>query len=216
MLETFKVRLKAKSTAAGANLSQKRIDAIADRLNKKFPDLKEETEHDEQIDVFYEPEDFKELATVDDYQRTKEAKEKKDKERKAKEKAEKSKSKEKEKSADDDEEEEEESGDDKMPSWFKPFADKLEVIDKKDKTQSLHQKLKEHEKLKDVPEDFWSERKMPETDDEIEGFVEKASTQWSKIAPTPTGAFAPQFGEKGSKKVSEKQIENIVDHIMPK
>jgi hypothetical protein len=34
MIDTYKARLKAKSTAAGANLSQKRIDALADRLQK--------------------------------------------------------------------------------------------------------------------------------------------------------------------------------------
>jgi ribosomal protein L12E/L44/L45/RPP1/RPP2 len=52
MLDVFKAQLKAKTKAAGVNLSQKRIDAYADRLHKKNPDVKEVAEHDTLIDAW--------------------------------------------------------------------------------------------------------------------------------------------------------------------
>lgn len=74
MLDTFKARLKAKLLTLGVNLSQTRIDAIADRLNKKFPDITDEAEHDGHIDEFNELQPFDEIAKVDDKVRTLESK----------------------------------------------------------------------------------------------------------------------------------------------
>jgi hypothetical protein len=73
MLDTFKARLKAKAKAAGANLSQKRIDAIADRLHKKFPDLTEEADHEAKLEDYYDDDTLKDIAKDDDKLRTIEA-----------------------------------------------------------------------------------------------------------------------------------------------
>lgn len=74
MLETFKARLKAKTKASGVNLSTKRIDAYADRLHKKNPDVKDDAEHDTLIEALDELVSFSEIAKQDDQVRTLEAK----------------------------------------------------------------------------------------------------------------------------------------------
>jgi hypothetical protein len=76
MLDVFKARLKAKTKAAGVNLSQKRIDAFADRLHKKNPAITEEADHDTAIDELDEVVSFKDIAKDDDRLRTLEAKSK--------------------------------------------------------------------------------------------------------------------------------------------
>lgn len=74
MIDIFKARLKAKTTAAGVNLSKDRIAAIADRLHKKFPDLTEEADHDQKLDDYNDLQPFDETAKQDDRLRTLEAK----------------------------------------------------------------------------------------------------------------------------------------------
>lgn len=173
MLDTFKARLKAKAKAAGANLSQKRIDAIADRLHAKYPELTEETDHDDKIDTLYDAQDYKDFASVDDYQRAKEAREKKEKEA--------TKAPEKNGS------ESEQAKPDEMPAWFKPFADELTSLKKEKAQQTIQQKLKANEKLKSIPADFYDEWKLPESDEEIEGFADRVSTKFQAINQHITG-----------------------------
>jgi hypothetical protein len=207
MLETFKVRLKAKSTAAGANLSKERIDAIADRLNQKFPDLKEEADHDKEIDERYDEVLFKDLAAIDDHARAKAAKDKKDKDAKEK----------KEEKSDPAEAKE----DPNEPAWAKALREqneklsqKLEAIEKKDQQQTLAQKLATNPKLKDIPEVFWKKRKLPETAEEIEAFADEAVTDYALIAPAE-GALKPAAGgeKKGNNKAATKEE---LDAIFPK
>src|SRR5690349_8539866 len=71
MLETFKERLKAKLPDLKAqNLTEKRLNAIADRLQNKFPDLTDEADYDAKIDELNDLTPFAEIAKQDDRIRT--------------------------------------------------------------------------------------------------------------------------------------------------
>lgn len=215
MLDTFKVRLKAKSTAAGANLSQKRIDALADRLHKKFPDPKDEAEHDTAIDSLYDATDLKEFAQVDDYQRTKEAKEKKDKEEAEKKAAEDARKKAQEGAGSSNDE----------PAWFKAYREKqeqesVELKNKigsfeKEKTQgSIKQKLAE--RLKELPANYWSKRAMPEKEEDLEAFVTEVQTDYKTDFIEPGLITNPGGGNKGgaNSKASKSETDAIVNAVL--
>jgi hypothetical protein len=162
MLDTFKARLKAKAKAAGANLSQKRIDAIADRLHKKYADLTDEAEHDTKIDDLYEEQDLKDFAAADDYQRAKDAKAAKDKADKAK--------------AGSDSDDQPKSEIDELKELVRGLATTVQTMNQEKQQQSIQQKLGQHEKLKDINKTFWSKRALPTKDEDIDAFVEEVTT----------------------------------------
>lgn len=200
MLDTFKSRLKAKYS--GVNLSQKRIDAIADRLHKKFPDIKEEADHDAKIDDYYDEETVKDMAKEDDRIRTLEAKSKEKKDEPAKQEEPKTDPAKNDPKANE------------MPEWFKPFAEKITKQEQEEKDKSLKTKLKE--KLKDVPEELWSKRTLPQNEDTIDGFVKEATEDYQKIVQSTGGTFTPgkSSGKANGKQASEKEINNLVDNVM--
>lgn len=167
MLETFKARLKAKSTAAGAqNLTNARLDAMSARLNAKFPDLKDETEHDAKIDDLYDAEMFKEFAALDDYHK---AKEKRAADKKLKDEADRKKKEDESKSDPDD-------LPDDTPKWAKGLIESNKALNEKfakiesEKAQGTI-KTKATEKLKDVPAKFWEKRALPEKEEDLESFI---------------------------------------------
>jgi membrane protein involved in colicin uptake len=212
MLDVFKARLKAITSAAGVNLSQKRIDAIADRLNKKFPDPKDDAEHDTAIDSLYDATDLKEFAQVDDYQRTKEAKEKKDKEDADKKAADEARKKA--------EEDAKKTGDNEEPAWFKAYREatdaKLSAFEKEKKQGTIKQQLAD--KLKDVPASIWSKRQLPESEDAIEAFITEVQEDYKTdfvdkglITPAPGGS---KGGNNG--KATKEEVAGIIDKILPK
>lgn len=210
MLDTFKAQLKAKSKAAGANLSAKRIDAIADRLEKKFPDLKEDADHIAKIDDLYDEQDFKDFAAADDFQRAKDAKEKKDKAEKDKE---------------DKTEKVESKTDDDMPAWAKSLieqgkelAAKLGGLEKEKALGSIKQKAAE--KLKEVPERFWSKLPLPEKEEDIETFVADVQTDYTAFKQElvnqgfsqVTPPYSSSSGGK-TKEATKEEIKAITDKI---
>ncbi len=84
----IKIAARLKVKAAGVNLSQKRIDAIVSRAEKGLADESDDAAIDASLDAINELTPFKEIASLDDHQRAKEAKEKLDKEKADKEAAE--------------------------------------------------------------------------------------------------------------------------------
>lgn len=170
MLDTFKARLKAKTKAAGANLSQKRIDAFADRLHKKNPDVKDDAEHDTLIDALDELVVFADVAKEDDRVRTLEAKASKQQggtDDEPGDDSDKSKGKRK-------------TGDDDMPAWAKSLVDEVKTL-RAEKTQGTI-KSKLAEKLKDkVPAGFYDEWALPEKEDDLDSFAEKVEKKWSDL-----------------------------------
>jgi hypothetical protein len=168
MLDTFKARLKAKSKAAGANLSEKRIDAIADRLHGKYPELTEETDHDDKIDSLYDAQDYKDFASVDDYQRAKDAKAKKDKE------AAKAKS-----GSDSDDQPKSEI--DELKELIKGLATTVQTLSADKQKQSMQEKLLSNEKIKSIPKQFYKGRPLPEKEEEIESFINEVEADYNEF-----------------------------------
>lgn len=165
MLETFKARLKAKYPKA--NLSQKRLDAIADRLHKKFPDLTEETDHDAKIDDYYPEEDIMDMAKQDDAIRTLKTKVKDATQQQQQGQGQQA-----------DDQQQQQQAPAEMPEWFKPFAQTIESMAADKQQQSIQQKLSANEKLKAVPTSFWNKRSLPKTDEEIEAFATEVETDF--------------------------------------
>lgn len=235
-LEKFKARLTAKTKAAGVNLSKKRIDAYADRLHKKNPDVKDEdAEHDTLIDALDELVVFADVAKEDDQARTQEAKIKKLSEKKPDPK--------KEDDESDDEGEEDDDADDpktkgkkkpdekktgRMPAWAKLLVDEVQSL-KAEKSKAAIQKLIA-EKLKGedgnpkVPGKFYAKWALPEKEEEIDDFVAQVEADWAEINPGATEGTPEQKptvnGHKPSRssgkgeKVSDKDLDAIVSNIM--
>jgi hypothetical protein len=207
MLDVFKAQLKAKSTAAGApTISNARLEAMASKLNAKFPDLTDPTEHDAKIDDFYDAEMFKEIQALDDFQKAKAAREAKKKEPEKKE-----------------EKKDEEKTDDDVPAWAKTLIEQNKTLSEKvagiekEKTQgSIRQQLQN--KLKDVPASIWSKRQLPESEDAIEAFITEVQEDYKTdfvdkglITPAPVGS---KGGNNG--KATKEEVAGIIDKILPK
>lgn len=201
MLETFKARLKAKSTAAGANLSTTRINAIAERLHKKFPEITEEKDHDAKIEDNYDDDELKDIAKTDDRLRTLEKL-----------------AKEKDKPKDDPKPDDPKPDDtkDDTPSWFKSWSQqqeqRLNQLETSKKAEELNKKIFGNPKLKDIPKKFWEKRQLPQKEEDIESFADDVITDYQEIVPS----FTPgQSKGKTEDKPSKEKIEGIVNSIIP-
>lgn len=167
-LDTFKARLKAKTKAAGVNLSQKRIDAFADRLHKKNPDVTDDAAHDALIDALDELVAFADVAKEDDRVRTLETKASKQKDGDNPD-DDPDKNKGKDKPAGDD-----------VPAWAKSLMDEVKSLRADKQQSSIKSKLAE--KLKDkVPEKFYSKRALPDKEEDLDAFVAEVETDWSEL-----------------------------------
>jgi hypothetical protein len=215
MLETFKARLKAKTKAAGVNLSQKRIDAFADRLHKKNPDAKEDADHDKLIDELDELVAFADVAKEDDRVRTLEAKVNKPAATKPKEEVEEEEETDDEPAADAKPKKKE-----RIPGYMKIVLEKLEKLEKEKTVTSIQSKIKSHEKMKDVPEDFYDEWVKPEKEEDVDTFAEKVATKWGSFKQKEnnekaSGSTKPVNGSSNTAQVAEKDVDAILDNIMP-
>jgi hypothetical protein len=176
MLDTFKARLKAKTKAAGVNLSKERINAIADRLHKKNPAVTEDSEHDTLIDDLDELISFKDIAKQDDKVRTLEAR----------------KPATDPDDVEDDEPTETENQQTKKPGKKKPSPnDELTTLVKslaetvnKLTTEKVQSSIrsKVDEKLKDaVPAKFYSKRPLPEKEEDLEDYIAEIESDWKEL-----------------------------------
>lgn len=175
-LETFKARLKAKSTAAGAALSNVRIEALSAKLNTRHPDLTEEADHDAQIDALYDTSDFKEMKTFDDYQRAKAAKAKKDKETQQRS---------------DEAEGDEESTDttiegekpkaDRTPKWAKDLISQVQTLTAERSQQTMKQKVEGHEKLKGIPKSLLALAPLPEKEEDLDAWADGIVSSYAAL-----------------------------------
>ncbi|MBO9660251.1 MAG: hypothetical protein J7527_15635, partial [Chitinophagaceae bacterium] len=146
-----KIIARLKSKYSGVNLSNARIDAIADKLSAKITD---EKDIDAKLDELNDITPFSDLAKLDDHQRAKEAKEKADKEKADKEKAEKERL---EKEKKDKEGKTEPPAD--APDWAKALIEsnkkleeKLSAFESEKATNAHHQKLTTLFTEKKIPE----------------------------------------------------------------
>jgi hypothetical protein len=229
-LQTFKSQLKAKLKTLGVkNLSNERIDAYAATLHKRNPDLKDEDtkEHDEKIDELHEVVDFKKVATEDDRVRTLETK--------LKEK-EKSTSTKKPSEEDDDEDDDDDSDEpapekgkgeqkkksgDRTPKWAKTLMEEVQSLKKEKQVATIKDKIKAHEKMKDIPEDFYEDYVQPDKEEDIEAFAEKVSTKYGNYKQVQNNTKAagntkPVSSAADTKGQADmKEVDKILDNIMP-
>jgi hypothetical protein len=169
MLDTFKARLKAKAKTLGVNLSQKRIDAIADRLHKKFPDVSDDAEHDSLIEEFHEMQPLDELAKQDDRLRTLENKQTNPKPSDQTPPQDITKKTGTETATGDD-----------VPAWAKSLMQTVQTLATEKSQSSIKSKIAE--KLKDkVPEKFYSKRALPEKEEDIDTFIQEVETDWTDL-----------------------------------
>lgn len=208
MLDTFKARLKAKAKALGVNLSQKRIDAFADRLHKKNPDLTEEADHDAKIEELHDLTPLDEIARQDDKLRTFE---KKDKETKK---------------SDSDEDTDGNEGDkgkgkanDDTPAWAKALMQEVQTLKAEKVQQTIQQKVSSHEKIKGIPAQFLKGKALPQKEEDIDAFAEEVANDYTAFkqeltnqgfaqTSKPVGSAGP-----GKEPVDPKQIDAILDSI---
>jgi hypothetical protein len=207
MLDVFKARLKAVTKAAGVNnLSQKRIDAFADRLHKKNPDVTELADHDKLINELDELVSFKDIAKEDDKIRTLEARKKS------------------EEAQDDDDQDDDQDQeppatkkkpakkkDDEMPAWAKPLFEKVTALETEKRTGTIKSKLAEKLKDKGIPEKFYSKRALPEKEEDLEDFASEIETDWTELKQDSNNAglassSIPAGGTSGVKKGQEDAI----------
>lgn len=107
--------------------------------------------------------------------------------------------------------------DDEMPSWFKPFAEKMQAIESEKAITSIRGKITE--KLKDVPVDFYNEWALPQSETEIDSFVEKVQAkhtayEQSIINKSLGSSGKPIVSNPGKGTPDQKEIDAIVDDIL--
>lgn len=201
MLDQIKARLKAKYP--GVNLSQKRIDAIAAKLE---PKITEESQIDAKLDELNENgiQSFAEMAKEDDQRRTLEAK-LKDKQKTTPD-------------PDDDDEptddpkkspKKSKKSDDEAPAWAKAMMEEFTALKKEKSQQSISEKVKAHEKLKDIPASFLKGRTLPETEEGIEEFVSGVEADYTEVKQEfvnqgLSGASAPVLGKPNKDGISSE------------
>jgi hypothetical protein len=224
MLDTFKARLRAKAKTWGVNLSTKRIDALADRLHKKNPDLTDEADHDSRIDDLNEITPLEDMAKQDDRIRSLETKSKAQPPKKE------------EQTSDDDDEEDDDDKttpakpkskknkkDEEPPAWAKSLIATVEGLSK-DKTQTSIQ-AKIATMLKDkVPAKFYAKRTLPESEDDLDDFIAEVETDWTELKQDQVNAGLGSLGNPGgggennadNTSVSDKSVRANMDKFFAK
>lgn len=193
MIETFKARLKAKYPSI--KFSDKRVNSIADKLNRKFPDVADDAAHDAAIDSVYDEADLAEIVKLDEVL---------DNAGKP--------PKPTETTTTVTVEEKPKTEIEKLTEIVTGLATTVQTLTANNQKQTLQQKLKEQ--LKDVPEKFWTKRVLPEKEEDIATFVTEAKTDYEEIAPEQ--AYVPGVSARRTttSKVNEKLINNLVDQAM--
>lgn len=170
-----KILAAIKAKFPHVNLSKKRLEAIAAKIEAKVID--DETKIDAALDVFNEYNPLVEMAKQDDTLRdlnskVKAAPAKKDEPAKV----------------------EPVVVDDDTPAWAKALIDQnktlaadLAVIKGEKALSSI--KAKATEKLKDVPTSYWGKRALPEKEEDLEAFVTEVQTDYT--------GFTKELTEKG-------------------
>lgn len=170
MKEKILARFKAKFPAV--NLSKKRLDALADKLEPKITD---ESQIDAQLDALNDAFSFEDIARNDDQIRDLSGKLKK---------------------AANPEKKEEPSSEipADAPEWMKTFmkqqqdstkamADKLSAFEAKERNESIRGSISKALTGKDgkevVPSSYWQKRALPEKAEDVEGFVKELTDDFT-------------------------------------
>ncbi|EJL66304.1 hypothetical protein [Flavobacterium sp. CF136] len=219
-VEKQKVIARLKVLFPKANLSQQRLDAIADKLAKKPADDADDTAIDAVINDFNDVLSIEEIAKGDDRTRTLEAEKKKSEELAAKKKPSK-------------EEEEEEviEIDKDIPAWAKAILESnkkltadLESIKSGNITQSkkeIAQKTFESSEilkgLKPELKDRWVNRIDINSETPIEDQIKELESEYSDLVQVTADSNVyggPAGGGRGVEKMSADSAKSIVEGIL--
>jgi len=219
-----------KTKFPAVNLSKKRLDAIAAKIEAKVID--DETKIDAALTTFDEYNPLAEMAKTDDAIRNYQAKEKdKDKDKKTgDEKTETPSEKATREAAEAKAAADAASADKDTPPYVKQMMEQFASIKgelaaiKGEKTVStIKGKIAAALKEKDVPEKFYGKWKLPETEEGIDAFVKEVETDYSEFAQAQTdkgfSVMKPPKGGNGqgggdTKKASKEEVDAVLNNIM--
>ncbi len=215
-----KIVARLRALFSGLNLSNARLDAIADKLAPKITD---ENQIDTRLNELNEISPFSDLARFDDWQRSKEQKEKQDKEKADKEKADKEK-------ADRDKQQQQQQGGNSQdpPEWAKTLIDqnkqmaqKIEELETGKRAESHQSKLMGILTDKKVPESYYGMAVSGRTfkdDAEVTTFANSLVEAYGKfhqgqvdtsLEQTPKPVIGS--GKDASKEVSSEMTDYLKD-----
>lgn len=205
MKEKIKARIRA--MFPDVNLSDQRMEVIASRLEKKVAD---ENQMDDQINAVNDITPFSEIAATDDKVR-----DLKGKLRIVAKPQTTAVETEKTTTVQTGSTEKKDDKDDDPPAWAKgllesnkKLSDKLEAYEKKDKQQTLREKILKDDRLKEIKPSFWKKWVLPENDDDVDAFVESIVSEYQDFTAedpavseeagdkTEVNGFKPKVGSK--------------------
>lgn len=219
-VDKLKVIARLKVLFPKANLSQLRLDAIADKLAKKPADDADDTAIDAVINDFNDVLSIEDIAKGDDRTRTLEADKKKSEEIAAGKKVDLSK----------DDDKEEIKIDDDAPAWAKAIlksneklTSELESIksgnvkqSKLDQAKSLLEKSEVFKKLDDDTKGFMLKNVELDSETSFEEQITGLEGMFGKMVQTTADGnqYAPGAGQgKPSNAIDEKLVGDIVDNM---
>lgn len=184
MREKIIARLKAKYS--GVNLSQKRMDAIADKLAAK---ITEESEIDGKLDELNDIMPFADIARDDDRLRTLDNKRPKDQP----------------KPTPQDQPDKDNPPADDMPPWFKKYVEENKKEMEAMRTQNFQGTITSRlaKDLKDIPAKFYSKRALPTKEEDYEAFIQEVTSDYNEfkdeqVAAGLMSATKPADGKGGA------------------
>ena len=171
-VEASKVKARLRALFPKANLSSKRLDEISDKLGKKIEDNATDAQIDEAVTEQNELYSFEEIARNDDRART----ERKRVEHKEEEK------------------EEEKPNEEQMPAWAKRLVDTVNAFKAEKQAQTLEQRFKSDERLKNVNPVLFKGR-IPTSEDGFDEAIEELLKDAQELKLNNYGGDTPASGD---------------------
>ena len=191
-VEASKVKARLRALFPKANLSTKRLDEISDKLGKKIEDNATDAQIDEAVTEQNELYSFEEIAKNDDRART----ERKKEEPKPKE-----------------EEQEPTDPKDKLLKAIEALTAKVTSMEQEKQAQTLEQRFKSDERLKNVNPVLFKGR-IPTSEDGFEDAIEDLLKDVQELKLNNYGGDIPASGDSKKpvevKEISAEDAKNIV------
>lgn len=197
MRDKIKARFKAKFPKV--NLSDARLDSIADKLAPKITD---ENDIDDRLDSLNDVLSFEDIAKQDDKVRKLESKQKPTPEPQP------------------DPKPADPAPADDTATMLKTLLEKIGKLEAKEQTATIQQQLAGHDKLKGVPASYWNKRALPATAEAIDAFADEVEADYTAFRQDEVnnglGAMSkPVMGTPGKDGVSSGVQEYIAAKTNP-
>jgi hypothetical protein len=99
--------------------------------------------------------------------------------------------------------------------------EEVQSLKKEKQVATIESKIKNHEKLKDIPADFYEDYRQPEKEEDIDAFAEKVATKYSTYKQIEKndkakGLTKPVSSAADTKNQADtKEVDAILDNLMP-